>query len=97
MFWYIGNNSAAHQHQRRPYESQGFTFIDQPTIKHANGTYAASAKLTVNASVNMNDSLIRCHAVLSGEHIRNSWSQLAILEIFSGKTVIHNQYYIAHT
>ena len=101
MFWYIGDNSAAHEHQRRPYEDQGFTFIDQPTIEHANGTYyAASAKLTVNASVNVNGSLICCRAVLRGEHKHNTWSQSAILEIISGETfhnVIHNHYYVAHS
>ena len=88
VLWYIGDNSAAHEHQRKPYERQGFTFIDQPTIELANGTYAASAKLTVNVSVNVNGSLIRCRTVLSGEHIHNSWSQLAILEMISGKTFL---------
>ena len=53
-------------------------------IEYANGTYAASAKLTVKASVYVNGSLIHCRDMLSCEHIHNTWSQRATLEVITG-------------
>ena len=84
MFWYIGNASAVHQHQRGLYYTQGFTFFDQPTMEFTNGTHLASAKLTVNASLSVNGYPIRCLAVLSGEHTQSAWSKQAVLEVISG-------------
>ena len=84
MFWYIGNASATHQHQRRQFETRGFTFFDKPIIEYTNGTHLASAKLTVNASLRVNGYLIRCLAVLSGENTQSAWSKQAILEVISG-------------
>ena len=61
-------------------------FIDQPTVQNENGTYRASAKLTVNTSLSVHGSLIRCRAVLNGEHTQSRWSKQAVLEVISGNS-----------
>ena len=79
--WFVGNSSTRNQHQIDYYETRGFTFSSYQD----NNLY--TLRLTINATLSNNNTVLRCHALLNSREATSITSDIAILQIVSGMRV----------
>ena len=79
--WTVGN-VAVNPYQRVQLEEKGYRFFNPVRV---NNTY--TARFTVTATFNHNNTLVSCTALLNGENVHGEKSDDAILIVIAGSVI----------